>query len=154
MKASSPRAKAGWAVIAVAIVGGFEGLRQNAYYDVSPARNLTICYGETAGVRPGDYRTKPECDAMLEGRLNEFYAAAVRCIPTLPEMPATRQAAVTSLSYNIGQGALCKSTVARKLNTGDISGACDAFMLWTKAGGVTFRGLVKRRETERDLCLA
>ncbi|MGO7237622.1 glycoside hydrolase family protein [Rhizobium brockwellii] len=30
----------------------------------------------------------------------------------------------------MGTGGFCGSTVARKLNAGDIRGACDAFLMW------------------------
>jgi lysozyme len=46
------------------------------------------------------------------------------------------------------------STLARKENAGDVPGACDELLRWTKAKGVTLPGLVKRREQERELCLA
>jgi hypothetical protein len=34
------------------------------------------------------------------------------------------------------------------------AGACDELLRWTKAKGITLPGLVKRREQERELCLA
>jgi lysozyme len=44
--------------------------------------------------------------------------------------------------------------MARKFNSGDVQGACDAFLLWDKAGGIRWRGLTNRRKAERSLCLA
>jgi lysozyme len=41
-----------------------------------------------------------------------------------------------------------------KINRGDIAGAAEAFMAWTKGGGRELPGLVKRRKAERALCLS
>jgi lysozyme len=35
----------------------------------------------------------------------------------------------------------------------DWDGAADAFMQWTKAGGKVLKGLVRRRQAEKDLFL-
>jgi len=43
--------------------------------------------------------------------------------------------------------------MARKANAGDLRGACDALLLWNKAGGQVVRGLDRRRQAERALCL-
>lgn len=147
------RKAAAWTGIAVACVAGFEGLRTVAYQDASPAKVWTLCYGETKGVKRGDTATPAECSDMLEGRLTDFYISAEKCIPSLGTMPPSRIAAVVSLNYNIGPGNLCKSSVARLLNAGQVQAGCDAFLKWNTAGGIVFRGLTRRREEERRLCL-
>ena len=43
--------------------------------------------------------------------------------------------------------------MSRKAKAGDLRGACEALMLWNKAGGKVVRGLTRRRTAERDLCL-
>ena len=40
-----------------------------------------------------------------------------------------------------------------RYNRGDIEGAADAFLMWTKAAGRVLPGLVKRRNDERALFL-
>lgn len=137
------------AALAVGLVGGFEGLRLNAYKDVVGVP--TVCYGETRGVKMGDKHTKAECDDMLLKGLAEFEAGVLKCARV--EMPDKRLVAHVSLAYNIGVGAYCKSTVVRKLNAGDTRGSCEAFMMWNKAGGVAWPGLTRRRDVERKLCL-
>lgn len=139
------------AALAVALVGGFEGLRTTAYRDVVGVP--TICFGETRGVKMGDRHTKAECDAMLLKGLAEFEEGVLRCAPGLAGAPDERLVAHVSLAYNIGTGAYCKSTVARRLNAGDVRGSCDAFLMWDKAKGIRFPGLTRRREAERALCL-
>ncbi|PZU93108.1 MAG: lysozyme [Chelatococcus sp.] len=138
------------AALAISVVGGFEGLRQTAYRDVVGVP--TICYGETRGVTMGMSATKAECDAMLLKGLQEFEQGVLGC--TTVEMPVKRQVAMVSFAYNVGVGAYCKSSVARLLNGGQTRAACDALLKWNKAGGVVFPGLTRRRQAERELCLA
>ena len=86
------------------------------------------------------------------GGLAEFEDGVLRCAPALGQAPAARLVAHVSLAYNIGVGGYCRSTVARRQNAGDVGGACDAFLMWNRAGGVTWPGLTRRREAERKLC--
>lgn len=144
-----PPKAATWAVICVSCVASFEGLRTVAYLD--PVNIPTICFGETLGVQMGQTTTPAECKAKLIVRLDEFARGVDRCISA--PMSPSRKAAVVSFSYNVGVGALCSSTFAKKLNAGD-PGACDELLKWTRAKGVVLPGLVKRREQERALCLA
>lgn len=145
------RKTAAWATVAVGLVGGFEGLRTQAYKD--PVGIPTICFGETLGVRMGDRKTPEECKNMLELRLEGFFGGAVACVPRLATQAPERIAAHVSLAYNIGVGAYCQSTVARRANAGDWIGSCDAFLMWNKAKGIPLPGLARRRAEERRLCL-
>ena len=140
---------AAWIAAAITMVGGFEGLRQTAYRDV--VQIPTICYGETRGVKMGDKKTKAECDSMLAKRLLEFNDGVNSCVTV--DLPDSRRVAFVSLAYNIGTTAFCKSTVVRKINQGDVVGSCDAILMWDKAKGVVWPGLVRRRNAERELCL-
>ena len=141
--------KAAWVAVCVACVSGFEGLRQVAYND--PVGIPTVCFGETKGVKLGDRYTVDECKDMLADSLQIAAEAVDRC--TRVPLTDARRAALVSFAYNVGGGAYCGSTVARKLNQGDIQGGCDALLLWRKAQGLTLPGLLIRREKERQLCL-
>lgn len=143
------RKKAAWLTICVSCVAAEEGLRTAAYRD--PVGIPTICFGETSGVILGQRKTVDECKDMLGVRVEEFGEGVDRCVdrPLSPE----RKAAFVSFSYNVGVSAFCKSSIARKYNAGDVRGACDALLLYTKARGIELPGLVKRREQERQLCL-
>lgn len=147
MSSTSKKQKAGWAALAVVLVGGFEGLRTQAYRDAVGIP--TLCYGETRGVKMTDKRTVNECKEMLEERLLEFHEGVQKCIKA--PMSDNRRAAVVSFAYNVGTGALCRSTFADRLNRGDPN-ACDELLKWTKAGGRELKGLVNRRQAERKLC--
>lgn len=154
---SSPRVKAAVVACAVVLAAGFEGLRTTAYRDSSPAEIWTYCYGETrrgdgTPVQRGDRATPEQCRAMLAERIEgDFLPAVERCI-TRP-MPVKVEGAFVSLAYNIGTGAFCRSSVARKWNAGDLAGACRAMRLYVTAGGKVLRGLVNRRGAESELCL-
>mgnify|MGYP001600167175 CR=1 FL=1 len=138
-------------IAAAGFIAGWEGLYTHAYRDIVGVK--TICYGHIEGVKMGDYRTPGECKAMLAEDLPRYQAMVKRGVPKIEDYPLPVQVAVLSLTYNIGGGGFAHSTVARRLNAGDRKGACDAFMMWVKAGGRTVKGLVNRRRAERALCL-
>lgn len=135
--------------LAMTIIPGAEGLRNYAYKD--PVGIPTICFGETRDVHLGDYKTTPECVAMLTDRVAEFATGVDKC--TAVGLPDKVRGAEISLAYNIGLGAFCSSTLNRKANAGDLLGACNQFPLWNKAHGIALPGLTTRREEERSLCL-
>ena len=143
------RQRAGWCAIAIAMVGSFEGLRLAAYAD--PVGIPTICFGETKGVRLGQRATLDQCNAMLASSLQTASHAVDDCIRA--PLPDDRRAALVSFAYNVGRDAMCGSTMARKLNAGDVAGACNELLRWDKAKGIRLPGLTRRRAAERDLCL-
>lgn len=139
------------AAMAVALIGGYEGLRTVAYKDVVGIP--TVCFGETRGVKMGDRYTVDECKAMLGDALVEFETGMRKCLVAPDAIPAKSYVAMLSLTYNIGQRAFCHSTVARRANAGDVIGACNAFVMWNKAGGRVIKGLTRRRAEEKAICL-
>lgn len=146
---------AGGALVAglIAFVGPWEGVKTTTYLDIVGVP--TVCYGETDGVELGQTFTKAECDAMFAGRLDEFARGFLLLVDDEVEktVPLRAQVAFVSWSYNVGLGAAKKSTLVRKLNEGDVVGACNELSKWVKAGGRTVKGLVNRRAAERDMCL-
>ena len=137
---------------AIALVGVWEGMRTKAYIPI-PGDVPTVCFGETRGVKLGDEYTPAECRQMLGNALVEFETNMRRCLNNPDKIPDKPYVAFLSLSYNIGTGAFCRSTVARKANAGDLKGACDAILMWNRAGGRVIQGLVNRRQDERKMCL-
>jgi lysozyme len=150
----STGAKGAWLGFALSIVAAWEGLYTHAYRD--PVNVVTICYGVTNADRPvkmGDKYTAEECKGMLREMLPKYDAMAKKCIPALDSFPPHRHAAIVSFTYNVGQGNLCKSSVARHLNAGNVKAGCDALLMWNKAGGQVLKGLDNRRRQEREWCL-
>jgi len=144
------------AAIAAAIAMPAEGLRQWAYRD--PVGLPTICFGSTKGVRMGDFRTVPECKALLTQEMLDAVSAVDSCRPGLP---VNVLAAFSDLSFNVGNSVACdstKSTAAKLLASGDYPGACKQILRWTKAKVmgvyVELPGLVKRRQMEYEVCMS
>lgn len=127
--------------------GGKEHL--TAYRDIVGV--WTICDGDTQGVRPGMVETPEGCRIRTDRQLAAHAAPVLACTPVLRDRPEQLSAAI-SLAYNIGTAGYCGSTVARRFNARDFAGACDAMLMWDKAGGRTVRGLTRRRQAERELC--
>ncbi|EAA2619749.1 lysozyme [Salmonella enterica] len=91
-----------------------------------------------------------ECDALLNKDLAQV---AARIDPLVKvSIPNSERAALYSFAYNVGTGAFAKSTLLKKLNAGDHAGACDELKRWTYAGGKQWKGLMTRREIEREVC--
>ncbi|WP_244487036.1 lysozyme [Devosia sp. Leaf420] len=153
--ATRSRLKIGAALMAsaIALVGGWEGLRAVAYPDRLANGIPTVCFGETRGVKLGDSYTVSQCQVMLGNALVEFEAGMRKCLATPDAVPDKPYVAFLSLSYNIGTGAFCGSTVARKANAGDFRGACNAIPMWNRAGGKVVPGLINRRADEQRFCL-
>jgi lysozyme len=138
-------------VVAIAgpFIQGWEGRSLTAYLD--PVGIATICDGETEGVYLGQVKTHQECDEMTKRRITEFAEQVDDLVKV--KMPESRHAALTSFAYNVGITNFKRSTLLRKLNAGDTVGACNELSRWVYAKGVKLRGLVRRREAERELCL-
>jgi lysozyme len=135
-----------------------EGMKFNAYKDIAGV--WTICVGHTSAagppkVRPGMTATLDQCMEMLKHDVSKYEDAVELAV----KKPMTQHQfdAMVSLCYNIGPAAFRKSSVLRHFNAGDTLRAADSFLLWNKArvGGKlkVVRGLVNRRERERDMFL-
>lgn len=99
----------------------------------------------------GKTYTKAECKTLL----NKDLATVARQInPYIKvDIPETTRGALYSFVYNVGAGNFRTSTLLRKINQGDIKGACDQLRRWAYAGGKQWKGLMTRREIEREVCL-
>ncbi|WP_246734953.1 lysozyme [Rhizobium leguminosarum] len=152
-KPNNSRLKKSGAVMAaaIALVSAWEGVRTVAYRDIVGIP--TVCFGETRGVKMGDRYTMDECRAMLGDALVEFETGMRKCLTNPDTIPDKSYVAFLSLSYNIGTGAFCGSTIARRANAGDIKGACNAIPAWNRAGGKVVKGLTNRRAEEQKICL-
>lgn len=135
---------------AIALVAAWEGRSLVAYVD--PVGIPTICEGYTQGVKLGDVVTPERCDALTEQEVRRALAVVDRSV-TYP-LPDEVRVALSSFVYNVGAGAYVNSTLLRKLRGRDIDGACRELDRWVYAGGRKLRGLERRRQAERQLCLS
>ena len=91
-----------------------------------------------------------EVDAILSQDLARFERGVARLCPASTRHQGQFDALV-SFAFNVGLGNLQRSSIRMRYNRGDIEGAADAFLMWTKAAGKVLPGLVKRRNDERAL---
>jgi len=90
-----------------------------------------------------------EVNDILKKDLNRFEAGVLRLCPG--KLTQGQFDALVSFSFNVGLGNLQRSTIRMKVNRGDMEGAAESFLDWTKAGGKVLKGLVNRRNDERAL---
>jgi lysozyme len=134
--------------ILMVLVPHFEGVRYVAYQDAVGV--WTICYGHTRGVTQGMRATQAQCDAWLEEDIKIALAAVDRNVKA--KISETMRAALADFVFNLGEGALRRSTLLALVNSGRLYEACNEYRRWVLAGGRKLDGLVKRRSVEEWLC--
>lgn len=145
--------------VATPLVAKWEGKKNTAYLDVVGVP--TICYGHTRTVTVADVRagltwTDARCETLLRDELLEYRAGLHRYFTTdtlTARLTPERDAAYSSLAFNVGIRGAGRSTATRRLNAGNIAGGCKALTWWNRAGGRVWRGLVQRRADEYRLCM-
>lgn len=135
------------------LIKKYEGLRLTAYK--CSAGVDTIGYGSTfyedgSKVKPGDRITLDRANKLFDHTVSHF-ANRVRDV-VKSDVNENQFAALVSFAFNVGIGALMRSTLLKKVNANPNDPTIrDEFMKWTRAGGRVLRGLVKRREEEATL---
>jgi lysozyme len=133
-----------------ALIISHEGTESRVYLD--PVGIPTVCTGHTATVSQKDVGktfSSEVCANLLRQDLRVAEAAVKKCTT----VPITQEQydALVSFTFNVGGGAYCRSTLARRLNAGRCTAAGDQFLRWNKAGGKVLPGLTRRRAEERTL---
>lgn len=128
-----------------------EGYRSEAYIPVKGDRP-TIGFGDAQDVRPGDKTDPVRALIRLNQQTETFQRDMKDCIGNVPLYQYEWDAYV-SLTFNIGEGAFCKSTLVRKLKDRDYVGACGEILRWDKFKGKSLPGLTKRRKEEHAQCI-
>jgi lysozyme len=155
-----------WCGAGVGICAAFlmvhEGYEPVAKHEkIDPPGVITWCFGRTnyddPSVKAGTRFSKAQCEQFLEQDLPKYAAPVQECIPAFDSLAPEMQAGLISFAYNLGDGTLCKSSVARSINAGDFADGCDAMLLYNRVNGQVCDdahcGLGKRRRDERALCL-
>jgi len=88
-----------------------------------------------------------EVETLLRRDLARFEQGVARMCPAAASHQG-RFDALVSFSFNVGLGTLQRSTLRAKFNRGDVAGAAQEFLKFTKAGGKVLKGLVNRRNDE------
>lgn len=136
------------------IIGNAEGCRREPYK--CPADVLTVGIGSTEysglPIEPKRIYT----DLEIAERWKNDIQVAEKCVNQYGNgrnLPQFVFDAATSITFNVGCGAMRKSTMFKYLNAGKYVQACNELSRWTRAGGRVLPGLVSRREKEKQLCL-
>ena len=137
----------------IQLVKSFEGCFLNAY--LCPAKVWTIGYGNTkyqngTAVKQGDKITQEQAETLLSDILAEFSKGVSKLIKS--ELNDNQFSALVSFAFNLGVGALSKSTLLKKVNANPNDKTIESeFMKWVSAGGKRLNGLVRRRTAESNL---
>ena len=133
------------------LIKSFEGCKLTAYRDIVGV--LTIGYGTTGDkVKVGMKISQLDADEMLMDRLEEEFEPGVESLVE-KDLTENQFSALVSFAYNLGLGALGRSTLLKLVKAGDMDGAAEEFVKWSMAGGKQVAGLLRRREAEKALFL-
>jgi lysozyme len=105
--------------------------------------------GCSEGVTPNTHWTAKEATSHLAAEMAKHEAAVLRLVKV--SLTQCQFDALVSFSYNVGYGALGKSTLLKHLNAGDYARAASHFADWKRAGGKVLPGLVRRRAAEAEM---
>ena len=135
----------------LALIKRFEGFAPEVY--VCPGGWPTIGYGHVVRDGEQDRYADGIDEATAEALLRRDVEVAERAVLRLIRVPLEdgRFDALCSFVFNLGAGALQRSTLRRKVNRGEHGAVPAEFRRWVWAGGRRLKGLVRRREAEAVL---
>lgn len=119
---------------------------------VCPAGFWTIGYGHFCA-QDHPPITQEEAEAYLAQDLAKALNATLRYCPVLAIEPEGRLAAIVDFTFNLGAGRLQTSTLRRRINQRDWSGAAMELQRWVYGGSRVLQELMTRREAEVQLML-
>ncbi|BCK01394.1 lysozyme [Anaerocolumna chitinilytica] len=136
----------------IALLKQFESCRLKAYKALPTEKYYTIGYGHYGpDVKPGMTITQAEAEAMLQEDLKKYEKPVNDNVTA--EITQNMFDALVSFTYNCGADALKKSTLLKKINIKDYTGAAAEFLEWNRSGGKVINGLTDRRQVEASLFL-
>lgn len=134
------------------LIRSFEGKRLKAYKDSVGIWTIgfgTTFYPDGSKVKPTDSITEERADFLLKWQVLTKSGEVDKIVKGVNQ---NQFDALVSFAYNLGSGALKKSTLLKKLlvdpNDKSIE---EEFLKWNKANGIALTGLTKRRQAESDL---
>jgi lysozyme len=134
--------------LAIPVIKKWEGFRAKVYRD--PVGKATVGYGTliTPEFSWISEVTKEQAEDLLVGHVEKDYAKIKKVVGDCQDY---QMAAFLSFAYNLGTGALLKSTLIRFHLNGEYEKAAAQFDRWVYAGGKKFNGLINRRKEEKLL---
>lgn len=132
------------------LIKRWEGFKQRAY--ICPGNVWTIGYGHTKNVKQGMCISQQQGEDLLREDLEYFETQVKKLVKV--DITQLQFDALVSFAFNVGVGALAKSTLLRKLNQGkEDAEVANEFGRWVFAAGKKLSGLVSRRREEKELFL-
>lgn len=128
----------------IALIKRFEGFARLPYR--CPAGVPTIGYGHVMHAGSPQHVDEALAGQLLQGDLLAAESAIGRLI--VRPLKQWQFDALASFTYNLGAGALQRSTLRRVLNRYADEEAAGQFLRWVHAGGRRLPGLVRRRMAE------
>jgi len=136
------------------LIKRFEGFESHIYKDA--AGYPTIGYGHL--LRPGEaeFFKNGISGAAGEALLIKDVLYAEQAVLRLIRVPLTNGQfdALVSFTFNLGSGALQRSTLRRKVNSEEHQEVPAQLLRWIWADGRKLRGLARRRKAEAELYLS
>jgi lysozyme len=132
------------------LVAPNEGWRNKPYVD--PVGILTVCAGHTGkDINKNKTYTDEECLGLLAKDL----WSADQAVHNTIHVPLTiyQEAALVSFTYNVGEGNLAKSTLAKDFNAKKYDAGCSQLLQWVYAKRHKSPGLIDRRTQEYKMCM-
>ncbi|MES2637423.1 MAG: lysozyme [Pseudomonadota bacterium] len=129
-------------------IKGWEGFKADVYLDAGG--KATIGYGHL--ILPHESFGKiTESEAVRI--LVKDLSSAENSVNNAVKVPLTQNQydALVSFVFNVGGGAFRRSTLLKKINSGELAAAKTEFLKWVNAGGKRVQGLVNRRVADAKL---
>ena len=138
----------------LALIKRFEGFAPQTY--VCPGGWPTIGYGHVVREGERERLTDGIDEATAEALLRRDVETAERAVLRLIRAPLEdgQFDALVSFVFNLGGGALQRSTLRRNVNREEHDAVPHEFRRWVWAGGRKLKGLIRRREAEAGLYAA
>lgn len=133
------------------LIKRFEGFSAHIY--VCPSGYQTIGYGHVVKEHEREIFkngiTEKQAEELLRLDVQEAERGVLRLITV--SLTDNQFDALVSFTFNLGAGALQRSTLRWKVNREEHEAAPAEFVKWVWAGGRKLEGLIRRREAEAAL---
>lgn len=133
------------------LIAKYEGCVLIAYKDTGGVWTIGVGHTSDANLKvvPGLKITREKAMELLQIDVKEAEAAVDKLI-TIP-LNENQRGALVSFTFNLGETELAKSTLRRKLNTGDYASVPAELNKWVYDNGKRLNGLIARRKAEGEL---
>ena len=136
------------------LIKRFEGFSSEIYLDAAGLQ--TVGYGHLIKSHEKDIFKNGITGTQAEALLKKDLLLTENAVLRLIKIPLNNNQfdALVSFTFNLGAGALQRSTLRRKVNREEHEYVPAEFMRWVWADGRKLSGLIKRRKAEAELYLS